>query len=399
MMKKLVLHFDLNRTILMSDVAGGRSMENTLNYLLSECTYGQVKENEWVCVSKVPSLTPPAPSLLTYKAFVDTLYPYQSMHGATEALNDVKTFNKAQKKKRTALQSAFTSGPGRPIASSFEHVLSCLYFPDGPAREAAKAAAATMSDSGLKEAWSEGRYYILPSFLHLLFHVEHHDSIEFKLIFRTFGEDIVEVAKEIDYLVEGRHPLFPGKMLAPSMRLTPPFATFYRGTVVLDRQFVQRSFADGFDASGTALALNTHHKVPFHASNTTDTPREFYAATAPDVTVVRGFSSVQETIHSMLATRSVIALRDYWEWWSTHAEHAEYGKLLLIDPSLPSVFFDDHVEEHEAHIVDVRDAATGAVVPFDEAKAKYLRRVEPYYAITDADYYIHHIQSILDHAA
>ncbi|RHY36273.1 hypothetical protein DYB30_013663 [Aphanomyces astaci] len=117
MMKKLVLHFDLNRTILMSDVAGGRSMENTLNYLLAECTYGQVQGNE---------------------KFVDTLYPYQSMHGASDALNDVKAFNKAQKKKRTALQSAFTSGPGRPISASYDHVLSCLFFPQGPLRDAAK---------------------------------------------------------------------------------------------------------------------------------------------------------------------------------------------------------------------------------------------------------------------
>ncbi|CAK4117092.1 unnamed protein product [Aphanomyces euteiches] len=382
MMKKLVLHFDLNRTILMSDVAGGRSMENTLNYLLAECTYGRVLENEWVCVSKEPSLAPPAPSLITYKAFVDTLYPYKSMHGATNALDEVKAFNKAQKKKRTALQSAFTSGPGRPISESYDRVLSSLYFPEGSTREAAKAAAATLPACGLKEAWSEGRYYILPSFLHLLFHIEHQRaSVDLKVVFRTFGEDIVEVAKEIDFLVEGRHPLFPGKALAKAMRLEPPFATFYR---------------DGFDASGTALALNTLTKVPFNASNTTATPNEFYATASPPVTVIRGFPSIQQEVNELLSSRPVIALRDYWEWWSTHAEHAEYGKLLLVDPALPAVFFDDHIEEHEAHIVDVRNAATGTVVPFEEAKAKYLRRVEPFYAITDASYYIRHVQAIVD---
>jgi len=37
-----VLHFDLNRTVLMSDAAGGRTMENTVDYLLSECTWGVV---------------------------------------------------------------------------------------------------------------------------------------------------------------------------------------------------------------------------------------------------------------------------------------------------------------------------------------------------------------------
>lgn len=40
--RRVVLHFDLNRTVLMSDAAGGRTMENTVDYLLSECTWGVV---------------------------------------------------------------------------------------------------------------------------------------------------------------------------------------------------------------------------------------------------------------------------------------------------------------------------------------------------------------------
>lgn len=40
--RSVVLHFDLNRTVLMSDAAGGRTMENTVDYLLSECTWGYV---------------------------------------------------------------------------------------------------------------------------------------------------------------------------------------------------------------------------------------------------------------------------------------------------------------------------------------------------------------------
>lgn len=42
MVKRLVLHFDLNRTILMSDASGGRSMEDTVNYLLTEICWGRV---------------------------------------------------------------------------------------------------------------------------------------------------------------------------------------------------------------------------------------------------------------------------------------------------------------------------------------------------------------------
>ncbi|KDO28550.1 hypothetical protein SPRG_06408 [Saprolegnia parasitica CBS 223.65] len=374
MMKKLVLHFDLNRTIVMSDVAGGRSMENTLNYLLSECTYGRVDGNEWVCVSKEPSLAAPSPSLVTYKKFVDQLYPYNSM--ASGAMEDVKAFNKSQKKQRTALQSAFTSGPGLPIASSYTHVLDCLHFPEGALRDAAKEAAKSLDESGLKEAWSAGRYYLLPSFLHFLHYMAEttSDAVELSVVFRTFGEDITEVAKELELLCNGQHPLFLGKTLPDSMRLLPPYATFYRS---------------GFEAEGTTLAVNTLTKVPFKAGTT---PASFTPA------LVHGFRDIQATLEATLAKgRRVTAMRDYWEWWSAHAEHAEYGKLLLVTPGdgPATVFFDDHIEATEAHIVDVRDAATGQVVDFDVAKDTYLKRVEPYYAITDPQYYIRHVVQLL----
>ena len=64
------------------------------------------------------------------------------------------------------------------------------------------------------------------------------------------------------------------------MKLSSPFGTFYRGMynsfdckidIKLNR------FLDGFESSGTALAIGTLEKVPFSASNTATTPNEFYA--------------------------------------------------------------------------------------------------------------------------
>ncbi|CAI5714532.1 unnamed protein product [Peronospora destructor] len=40
--RNVVLYFDLNRTFVMSDAAGSRTIENAVNYLLSECTWGYV---------------------------------------------------------------------------------------------------------------------------------------------------------------------------------------------------------------------------------------------------------------------------------------------------------------------------------------------------------------------
>lgn len=304
----------------------------------------------------------------------------------------VAVYVRAAKKKRTALQSAFTGGdgPGARVRASFEDVMHKLHFPEGPAREAAQQLAASLPASRLQEAWFEGRYYLLPSFLDFLTFLagKKEEDVDVQLVFRTFGDDIPEVAAELELFVDGKHPLALGKTLPASFKLDAAPGSRQTGTF----------YRDGFDSNGSVLAAGTLTKVPFSTANQQDpfAPHDFYATLpdAPAVEINRGFPDIQAKINKMLAEGSrTIALRDYWEWWSAHAEAGEYGKLLLVEATSGAsdelaVFFDDHIEAHHAHIVDVRDVATGAPVPFETSKGKFLQRVEPFAAITDPSYFI-----------
>ncbi len=60
------------------------------------------------------------------------------------------------------------------------------------------------------------------------------------------------------------------------------------------------------------------------------------------------------------------------------------------------MFFDDNIERERAHIVDVRDVHTYAPVPFEVSRGRYLRRVDPYQAILDKEYYVKEVQSVLE---
>lgn len=60
------------------------------------------------------------------------------------------------------------------------------------------------------------------------------------------------------------------------------------------------------------------------------------------------------------------------------------------------MFFDDNIERGRAHIVDVRDASSYCPVPFEVSQGRYLRRVDPYQAILDRDYYVKEIQRVVD---
>ncbi|CEG48268.1 uncharacterized protein PHALS_06098 [Plasmopara halstedii] len=393
--RRVVLHFDLNRTILMSDAAGGRTMEDTVNYLLSECTWGYINPkcpSEWICVSTAASIDPPkitsrVPHLVTYKQFVDDAYPYETVRTATTCtLDQIKTTNKVIKSQRTALQSAFIGGkdtPGYPVQHSFTEVMQHLYFPHEKQQNLAKQLAANMPLSSLQQAWSEGRFYLLPSFLHFLSYLNSPHvtklEIDVKLVFRTFGKDLKDVAQELELLIAGQHPMMcpalPDRFRLDVTRLSHSIGAFYRHS---------------FDANGTTLAVGTLTKQPF-LSKDSNTTLVFDTDINDNVKIVRGFQSIQETLEKMMQESNVLALRDDYEWWSTHAEDAQYGKLLLVNEKEPRdivVFFDDHIEAHDAHIVDVRDLESGEPVDFVKSRGKYLQRVEPLAAILDPNYFI-----------
>lgn len=94
---RLLLHFDVNKTIVIADPVSGITMEKMVNSLLSECVWGSVDEKAktWSCVSAEPSTSPPASSsasasttmTMTYGRFLETVaHPYTADQRSNEAI-------------------------------------------------------------------------------------------------------------------------------------------------------------------------------------------------------------------------------------------------------------------------------------------------------------------------
>lgn len=128
--QRLLLHLDLNRTVIMSDT--GRAPAEMLSYLLSEVCYGRVVTaaggngtDAWEVGppgTESPSTGPPPPAdhrpgrlaLLSYKAFVDRQHPFLSDADLVPAgFPSISAANKAAKTGRKLLQHAFCQ-PGAP---------------------------------------------------------------------------------------------------------------------------------------------------------------------------------------------------------------------------------------------------------------------------------------------
>ncbi|XP_060095342.1 uncharacterized protein LOC132572401 isoform X2 [Heteronotia binoei] len=167
--RKLVLHIDLNNTILVSDAVTNQDPSAALNYYLSTVTWGKVNPaGKWQWLSKSPSLLPPCP----------------------DAVNFYSQFGR---------DTTFTTKPlGQPFRDLHAHHLRLLEWPGQPHP--------TFSIPGEQPA---KRYHlVLPSFFHLLQSL-HREGRHFTVVFRTFGTDLPRVLQAMHCALEGQHPHFP----------------------------------------------------------------------------------------------------------------------------------------------------------------------------------------------
>jgi hypothetical protein len=95
---------------------------------------------------------------------------------------------------------------------------------------------------------SEGFYFIVPSFFHLLIKLIASD-VDFVVIFRTFGVDIADVACEYNDFCDGKHPIHKIPNSAPHMKILLP-------------EFTGRFMRTSNEFDGLHFAyVSTHEKV------------------------------------------------------------------------------------------------------------------------------------------
>ncbi|XP_061864394.1 uncharacterized protein LOC133626840 [Colius striatus] len=193
--RRLVLHVDLNNTVVAGDAVSGQGPRAALNTFLSTVTWGRPgAAGEWQWVSDRPSLGPPCPGALSY----------YSRHGRDPAFTE--------------------AGPGRRFGSLHARHLQLLEWPDGP------------HDAFSVEGEGGKRYHlILPAFFRLLAAL-HRDGRSFAVVFRTFGTDLPRALRAVAGALAGQHPQFPAlRDVALPVDLTPGQIRCSKRGVVLTR--------------------------------------------------------------------------------------------------------------------------------------------------------------------
>uniref|UniRef100_A0A6B2L6Y9 Uncharacterized protein n=1 Tax=Arcella intermedia TaxID=1963864 RepID=A0A6B2L6Y9_9EUKA len=369
----MILHFDINKTIIISDPAGGKSVSECINGIIGEVVWGTKKAlsaasadelkvslviDQWVWVPhnpRVVSVTDPSDGSTTFANFLHETLKYPPKTGTKE--EQYKVVHEI-KKKRDELTTTFTN-PGK-VGNMCRDLYDMLH----------KGLCPDVEINGVKTTYE---VYLLPSFLNLVTHLANQKR-KFTIIFRTFGTDIEPVIKAFNLFCEGKHPMYPNvryNQLPVDLRLTDELKPTNLG-------FIFHKEESGTESLHLNIGTITKEDSKAQLSGFKDIHQFFI-----------------DSAERSLKSGGSLAIRDDYYWWASHNESAHAGKCNIFNPKDPqhhTIFLDDNYFPNRGQsILDCRDQ-NGEALPDSVAEAVYAIKVEPFDAISNPQYFIQVIQ-------
>ena len=379
--KRIVLHMDVNRTLIQIDPAGGKSMADVLNNNLSAVCYGVLStSNQWKAVigpeptseqqeliAKIEdslSSTVDGTRYITYDDFIDEVLvptPHEEM---------------------AALRGREASDRWDQVAEARRHYKNAFSDPGHPGEEFRvyweKLRTAMKRPSG------QGDWYVLPSFWSMVNSLSEADW-PFSVVIRTFGKDLPEIQEEWRRFVLGELEV------KPSGPILKELAEAYRASADTPLSSLVPTGSVYRCKTGTFMKWGPA-KAPAQLDDETQVP-EGYAPVSTEE-LYRQLTAAPDAGKPALKVFGVV---DFYPWWSANSEAGAAGKVFPIRiPRPPSdtnhpyqVFFDDNIfypPETET-IVDIRSVETNQFIQDETVQRAFLAAVAPYQAITNIDYF------------
>lgn len=137
-MHKIILHFDINKTIIIEDKAGNKTIEACCNQILMKTLWGKINETKknllerWEWVSEEPTITPPSSNLICYDQFIELFaFPYPTLEKDVPPEEQLR-IKKEVKNKRLKIIKNFTEKgfAGEKFRKYYEELLNYLKIPE-----------------------------------------------------------------------------------------------------------------------------------------------------------------------------------------------------------------------------------------------------------------------------
>eukprot|EP00931_Biecheleriopsis_adriatica_P043877 TRINITY_DN25071_c0_g1_i1.p1 TRINITY_DN25071_c0_g1~~TRINITY_DN25071_c0_g1_i1.p1 ORF type:complete len:590 (+),score=73.86 TRINITY_DN25071_c0_g1_i1:37-1806(+) len=373
--RHLVLHFDVNQTVLMLDSITGAGAIAILNEAVSNASWGDVdSEGHWKLISEAPSAVAPRHGLTTYSEFVAQL-PHEQ--GKTL----MRTFTEPDQ-------------PGHSLAKYVSDLAAALRLPQG-----LQAPGDTIERLGLHNG-----VLLLPSFL-IALRLLKREGRSFSVCFRTFGADLEKIANEYNALCDNSHPAIRHYLSTLGSGFEDLNKVFLDGSdgapdMRIDLSPGQHSFGTWIRGDDSlSFVWGSLEQPPYSRASAADL-HAFYEEKNLNVEVVSDQSTIRRQMSDLLHVPGkgrTLGLRDYYPAWKASGRNASGGKPLLLetdDQNIQQIFFDDHIRPNDAHIVDVRyaDNPSKPSLPIGATWGVTAVRAEPICTILDPLWFVKKIE-------
>lgn len=366
--RRIVIHMDVNRTIIQHDPAGGKTLYDIMNNNVASATYGASDvDGKWKAIHGPGDEVPLSPTqqqnwkqLKNYDDFVDSMFDKPPNMDELPIAERQKVWSEVTAKRR-ALKNVFTEvgQPGERYRSFYEKQLVAMTRPDG------------------KTKWN-----IIPAFFKLVNFLAE-EQWPFTLVFRTFGSDLPQIFEEWKQFARGEHDIKPSCDLIRKMGETTPKC----GAVFQDREGMFLCWGPtASPPTPSADQMKNGALAYLHSLKHYDKSRKIsYIELAEEIE-----KAVQES-------NQVVGLVDYYPWWAAHAERFHAGKVFPVSLSDEKggtpfqVFFDDNIccgDPDGISIVDIRNVKDNTPVTSKTIQEMFMCAVKPIEAILNEEYFI-----------
>lgn len=422
----LLLHFDINRTLVLSDPAANATTHDLLNALCAEAAWGRIAvastpgaPPSWHLATAVCSVVPPQDGLVSYINYLKKIaFPYRETAPTDTIEIAAKVdFNRAQKRSAQALVACFTDPgqPGETLRPLLELLRKHLEIP-------VDKRDACCSGPYVLPAWRQGRHFLFPAYFRLL------ESLlssgrSFAIIFRTFGDDLADVIWEHNLWCSGQHPLHP----MPAA-VTPALAAQLTVRTPHDTARFVRSGGETLD-SHLSTVLQREGPAGFYLVSAVSGFEAIHDHLSKAVGAATWRAACERSVGAVSSTRKpvirALAIQDHYSYWFSQHEMGAAGKLLTVDPADPllhPIFIDDNIGEYsdgerlvpavkiaelaavgvgvhstdspapvmddDTGIVDCRDLRSGRSLPLSAVRGIHLVRADALSAILHDGYFV-----------
>jgi len=218
-MAKLILHFDVNETIIVEDAAGGDTRAACLNKIMCKSILVDTTDDP-------VRLYADGLPLIGSDPVASTSHPPFCFQFEKPA--NTETYYRGGKALKQTVASFHEHAHGNRFTNIRESLQEALAAPgDYPA--------ALLSKSS-----STPSHFIIPSFFHTLYTLLHVQKRDVGIILRTYGDDVDEIVAAIELFASGGHPMYPDANLPGLMRIRKCVGR-YSG----DGEFVVREASGG----------------------------------------------------------------------------------------------------------------------------------------------------------